>query len=412
MREYALIGMPWVCPGRDGQIVSADTNGGFRVTQLLADDRLNSAERSPLLSTAVRDPAQSLTGWVVVDSLVNGMAMGGTRMTSTVTEREVADLAAAMTVKLALTGLRIGGAKAGIVSAPESRDQVLRAFGRSVAPLLHGGVYLGCDQGTTHDDRDLFFAEAGFDVLRKPGITQLRTDWTRLWHHLKDITGYGVAESALETLRLRADDQMRRVVIQGFGTVGRSVAKNLEAHGHRIVAVADVLGTISAPEGLPIAKLLEITDAAGTIDRSALPDSVTVLNQPEAWLDVDADVLVLAAGGAAIRADNLGRLRAGVIVEGGNLCCTTDAKRTLRTTGAVIVPDVVANVGGAGVTGCILTGLAPSDVPTEELVRWLFDWVGQQVRRNTRDVLDIAAVHGDDPIPELLATRRAEGAGV
>ncbi|HEX8092813.1 Glu/Leu/Phe/Val dehydrogenase dimerization domain-containing protein, partial [Jatrophihabitans sp.] len=300
------------------------------MSPVLVDERLNSAEHSPLLSTAVRNDTDSLTGWVVVDSLVDGMAMGGTRMTGSVTEREVCDLAAAMTVKLALAGLRIGGAKAGIVSVPEHRDQVLRAFGRSVAPLLHGGVYLGCDQGTTHDDRDLFFAAAGFDVVRKPGITRLRSDWTELWTHLKDITGYGVAESALETLRLRADDRLRRVAIQGFGTVGRSVAKNLEAHGHRIVAVADILGTVSAPAGLPIARLLEITDPAGTIDRAQLPDSVTVLSEPEAWLDVDADVLVLAAGGAAIREDNLSRLRADVVVEGGNLCCTAAAKRSLR----------------------------------------------------------------------------------
>jgi glutamate dehydrogenase (NAD(P)+) len=382
------------------------------VSPVLADDRLNSAEHSPLLSTAVRDHLHSLTGWVVVDTLVDGMAMGGTRMTGSVTEREVRDLAAAMTVKLALVGLRIGGAKAGIVSVPEHREQVLRAFGRSVAPLLHGGVYLGCDQGTTHDDRDLFFVEAGFDVSRRPGIVRMRADWTELWRHLKDITGYGVAESAQEALRLRAGDQQRRVAIQGFGTVGRSVAKNLEAQGHRIVAVADILGTVSAPAGLPVARLLEITDAAGTINRAMLPDSVTVLSEPEAWLDVDADVLVLAAGGAAIREDNLSRLRADVVVEGGNLCCTAAAKRSLRAAGTVVVPDVVANVGGAGVTGCILTGLAPSDVPTEELVRWLFDWVGEQVRRNTRDVLTIAGAHLDDPIPELLAARRAEGAGV
>ncbi|MEO6500474.1 MAG: Glu/Leu/Phe/Val dehydrogenase dimerization domain-containing protein [Jatrophihabitantaceae bacterium] len=382
------------------------------MTQLLVDNRLDSAERSPLLSTAVRDRAHSLTGWVVVDSLVDGMAMGGTRMTGSVTEQELCDLAAAMTVKLALAGLRIGGAKAGIVSVPEHRDQVLRAFGRSVAPLLHGGVYLGCDQGTTHDDRDLFLAEAGFDVRARPGVTQLREDWTQVWRHLKDITGYGVAESALETLRQRADERLCRVVVQGFGTVGRSVAKNLEAHGHRIVAVADVLGAISAPDGLPIARLLEITDQAGTIDRSALPDSVTVLSQPEAWLDVEADVLVLAAGGGAIREDNLSRLRAEVIVEGGNLCCTAAAKQALRATGAVVIPDVVANVGAAAASGSILTGIAPSDVPTGELVRWLFDWVGERVRRNTRAVLDIAAAHGGDPIPALLAARRAEGAGV
>jgi glutamate dehydrogenase (NAD(P)+) len=377
------------------------------LTQALSTDHVGSAERPALLSTAITDQRQSLTSWVVVDSLVDGMAMGGTRMTGTVTEQEVRDLAAAMSVKLALVGLRVGGAKAGIVSVPEHREQVLRAFGRSVAPLLHGGVYLGCDQGTTHDDRDLFFSEARYDIRQKPGITRMRSNWTELWQHLRDITGFGVAESALTALRLRSENHSRRVSIQGFGTVGRSVAKNLEAHGHRIVAVADVLGTIADPAGLPVAKLLEITNAAGTIDRSKLPDSVSVLDGPEAWLDVEAEVLVLAAGGSAIREENTSRVRAGVIVEGGNLCCTPAAKHVLRAAGTVVVPDVVANVGGAGVTGCILTGLAPSDVPTEQLVSWLFDWVGSHVRTNTRDVLEIADAHGDDPIPELLAARRA-----
>ncbi|KAF4409550.1 MULTISPECIES: Glu/Leu/Phe/Val dehydrogenase [Streptomyces] len=359
----------------------------------------------PLLATVVTSPPDGLHSWVVVDSLADGMAMGGTRMTESVTEDEVKNLARAMTTKLALAGLPIGGAKAGIRAVPGRRDETLRAFGRSVAPLLHGGVYLGCDLGTTHADRDVFFAEAGYDVLRDTRIPRLPTDWADFWKPLVDITGYGVSVGTLAAVDSRSDTGSCRVAVQGFGTVGRAVAKTLENHGHRIVAVADVEGTVHDPRGLPVADLLAATNSAGTIDRGRLPDSVTVHGEPEAWLDVDADVLVLAAAGDAVRADNVDRIRARIVVEGGNLCCTAEAKKAMAARGVALVPDVVANVGGAAVTGCVLTGTVPYDLPHKEMVNWLFDWVGDRVRRNSEDVLEIAAAGSADPVSDLLAHR-------
>lgn len=363
----------------------------------------------PLLATEITSPADELKGWVVVDSLADGMAMGGTRMTESVTEAEVKGLARAMTTKLSLAGLPIGGAKAGIRAVPDRRDGVLRAFGRSVAPLLHGGVYLGCDLGTTHADRDLFFTEAGYDVLRDTRIPRLPTDWATFWKPLVDITGFGVSVGTLAAVDSRADGASCRVAIQGFGTVGRAVAKSLESHGHRVVAVADILGTVHAPQGLPVADLLAVTDSAGTIDRRRLPDSVSVHDEPEAWLDVDADVLVLAASGDAVRADNVERVRAGIVVEGGNLCCTPEAKAVMAARGIALVPDVVANVGGAAVTGCVLTGTVPFDLPLKQMVNWLFDWVEDRVRRNSREVLEVAAGGSDDPVADLLAHRGKAG---
>lgn len=371
---------------------------------LLAETGPASEDTPPILSTSVTTPSDSLDAWVVVDSLVDGMAMGGTRMTASVDEAEVRALARAMTVKLGLAGLRIGGAKAGIRAVPADRDRTLRSFGRAVAPLLHGGVYLGCDQGTNHADRDVFFAEAGYDFMKHSGGSKPPVGWADFWPHLVDITGFGVSAGALTVLESTGRKTANRVAVQGFGTVGRGVAKTLENRGQKIVAVADVKGTVADPSGLPVERLLEITDRDGTIDRSRLPSSVTTASEPEAWLDVDADVLVLAAGGDAVREDNAHRVRAAVVVEGGNLSCSAGAKQRLRKSGTAVVPDVVASVGGAAVTGCMLTGLVP-ELPLKQTVAWLFDWVDDCVRRNTRDVLEIAATSSDDPVPQLLAAR-------
>lgn len=369
---------------------------------------------APVLSTRITVPSESLTAWVVVDSLVDATAMGGTRMTESVTEQEVRELARAMSVKLGLVGLPIGGAKAGIRAVPQRREQVLRAFGRSVAPLLHGGVYLGCDLGTTHADRDLFFAEARYAIERNPRATRMPVDWTTLWQHMVDITGFGVAAGAVAALATRTSRDgsrpgHRRVVVQGFGTVGRAVAKTLVAEGHRVVGIADVVGTIADERGLPVEQIIGVCDSAGTVDRSRLPDGVTVSSEPEAWLDIDTDLLVLAAAGDAIRDDNVDRVRASLVVEGGNLCLTPSAQRRLRASGRTVIPGTVVNVGGAAVAGCVLTGTAPSGLSLPQLCDWLFSWVGDRICRNTRDLLEIGAGRAGDPVPELLAARRAEG---
>lgn len=359
----------------------------------------------PAFTVSLHGAGAPVTGWVVVDSLVDSLAMGGTRMTGSVTEAEVRGLARAMTVKLGLVGLPIGGAKAGIVSDGADREKTLRAFGRTVAPLLHGGIHLGCDLGVTPADRAVFFDEAGYDPRRKNRAVDMPYDWRAYYEPLIDCTGHGVGVAtvtALEALRLEGS---RTVVVQGFGTVGRAVAAFLEERGHVVVGVADVHGTISASR-LPVAQLLELTDGAGDIDRSRLPENVTVSTEPDAWLDLDADVLILAANHNAVNENNVHRVGARLVVEGGNLCVSPEAKPKLEAGGATLVPDVVANVGGAAAAGLALARIVPFELATPVRNQWVFDWVGTRVQRNTRDLLEIAAGGSADPLGELYAARR------
>ncbi|MGW6919254.1 Glu/Leu/Phe/Val dehydrogenase dimerization domain-containing protein [Kitasatospora sp. NPDC054939] len=361
-------------------------------------------EQDPAFVVSLNGAGSPVRGWVVVDSLENSLAMGGTRLTASVTEEEVRGLARGMTEKLTLVGLPIGGAKAGIVATEEQRDEALRSFGRTVAPLLHGGIHLGCDLGVTPADRAVFFAEAGYDPQRRVGLPY---PWRTYYEPLVDATGHGVGVSAVTALEVLGRSESARVVVQGFGTVGRAVAQFLEDRGHRIVAVADVRGTVSA-ERLPVAELLSVTDGFGRIDHARLPDGVTVSTEPDAWLDVDADILVLAAQKDAVNAGNAHRVRAALVVEGGNLTSSADAKAKLAAAGVTLVPDVVANVGGAAAAGLALTRTVPFELPGDARKQWVFDWIGDRVRDNTRDLLEIAAGAAGDPLPALLAARRQD----
>ncbi|MDQ0585406.1 Glu/Leu/Phe/Val dehydrogenase dimerization domain-containing protein [Streptomyces rishiriensis] len=364
-------------------------------------------DQEPAFTVHLNGSGGDVRGWVVVDSLVDGLGMGGVRMTPGVTEEEVAGLARDMTDKFTLAGLRIGGAKGGIVSDGSNREQTFRVFGRTVKPLLHGGIHLGIDMGVTPADRAVFFDEAGYDPRYRLGAPDMPIDWRTYYEPLIDVTGHGVGVAAVTALEASGRTEPARVVVQGFGAVGRSVARFLEDRGHLVVAVADVRGTISA-DRLPVADLIAVTDEFGEIDRSRLPGHVTVSGEPDAWLDVDADLLVLAAQKHALTAENTHRLRPGLVVEGANLASSPAAREKVAASGAALVPGVIANIGGAGAAALAVTRVVPFDLPADARKEWVFDWVGDRVRQNTRDLLDIASARAGDPLPELLEARRKD----
>ncbi|MFI8519233.1 Glu/Leu/Phe/Val dehydrogenase dimerization domain-containing protein [Streptomyces sp. NPDC085481] len=368
--------------------------------------------QKPAFTVHLNGSRGEIKGWVVVDTLVDGLAMGGTRMTTGVTEEEVAGLARDMTDKFTLAGLRIGGAKAGIVadagnSEGADRERTFRTFGRTVKPLLHGGIHLGIDMGVTPADRAVFFDEAGYDPRFRLGAPDMPIDWRTYYEPLIDCTGHGVGVAALTALEARGRKEAARVVVQGFGAVGRAVARFLEERGHIVVGVADVQGTISA-DRLPVAELIAVTDEFGRIDRSRLPQGVTLSGEPDAWLDVEADLLILAAQKYALTAENAHRLKAGLVVEGANLASTAAAKEKVAAQGGTLVPGVIANIGGAASAALAVTRVVPFELAADARKDWVFDWVGGRVRQNTRDLLEIADARAGDPLPELLASRRKD----
>lgn len=69
----------------------------------------------------------------MIDNTSRGMGKGGTRMSPTVSVREVCRLARVMTWKWAVADLYYGGAKAGIRFDPSSprKEEALRAWARA-----------------------------------------------------------------------------------------------------------------------------------------------------------------------------------------------------------------------------------------------------------------------------------------
>jgi glutamate dehydrogenase (NAD(P)+) len=69
---------------------------------------------------------------------------------------------------------------------------------------------------------------------------------------------------------------------------------------------------------------------------------------------------------------------------------------------------VIANIGGAASAALAVTRVVPFDLAADARKAWVFGWVGDRVRQNTRDLLEIAAARAGDPLPELLTARRKD----
>jgi glutamate dehydrogenase (NAD(P)+) len=137
-----------------------------------------------------------------------------------------------------------------------------------------------------------------------------------------------------------------RVVVQGFGNVGSISAKMFAGQGAKVVAVSDVYGAVKNEKGLDMPALLE--HVAKTKKVTGFPGGTAL--DPGDLLTTECDILVPAALENQITAENAGRIRAKIIVEGANGPTTNDADEILRKKGIVVVPDILANGGGVTVS--------------------------------------------------------------
>ncbi|MEW5761463.1 MAG: Glu/Leu/Phe/Val dehydrogenase dimerization domain-containing protein [Candidatus Thermoplasmatota archaeon] len=318
----------------------------------------------------LNNESTGLKAFIVIDSLVWGISGGGLRTSPKVSMGEVRELARTMTYKWAAMGIPFGGAKAGIVAQPDAKNklELLQSFARLAKPLMHHNFFTGPDMGTTSEEVEFIFREAGIDTisfvrkkLRERGIEislPKNVSLTNLGGRgFEDfITGYGVfscIEEACKFLRLKMNEQ--KAVLQGFGTVGYSTAHYLSKQGVKIVGISDLAGTIYNEKGLDIEAIYKARDRFGTIDRKKLSFQYEELGREEI-LELDTDILIPAAVASAINSDNASKVKAKLVVEAANIPVTKEAEKSLHKRKILVIPDFIANAGLACGFGLIMTG--------------------------------------------------------
>ena len=118
-------------PGRRANIMvlNDEAHHAYRIRADEPDDFEDADDEGfDELVVKVFDPMTGMTGFLVVDNSVLGPVGGGTRMAPDVDEKEVRELARAMSFKFAFLGLPRGGSKAGIVGDPSMPAERKRAY--------------------------------------------------------------------------------------------------------------------------------------------------------------------------------------------------------------------------------------------------------------------------------------------
>ena len=356
---------------------------------------MTQAPGTPYLITEWHDEPTGARAWFVIDRLVSGMCSGGIRMRRGVTAAEVTALARTMSHKMAVLEIPYGGAKSGIDWDPASPDAqgVLRRFLEAIRPYVAERYATGADLGThedeiiaacqlvglTHPLQSGFKTEGGAGLSRVKQALSLTSEGVPI---TELIAGYGVAECTFEAAAaLNLSITGARVALQGFGNLGGAAARYLHRAGARFTVIADIEGALIDDDGLDVPHLLSVRDRFGHIDRSQLPRRVRRAPE-EAWLDQAVDIVIPAAIGGAIRAENYGSIRCRLLVEAANNPVTLEAETALEARETTIIPDFVANAAAA----FFFCGLLEKRL--EPTIDSIFTVTSRQLRIITRAVLE------------------------
>jgi glutamate dehydrogenase (NAD(P)+) len=292
-------------------------------------------------------------GYRVQHNSARGPMKGGLRYHPTVDEDDAAALASLMTWKTAIADIPYGGAKGGINCDPwklstTDLQNITRTFVSRIREVIGPNVDIPAPDVNTNAQvmgwiMDEYSKYYGFS----PGVVTGKPLDLHGSQGREEATGRGVMYVLEEAL----GDQGRKldevtVAFQGFGNVGSHGARLMAERGAKIVAVGDHAGGVAADDGLDVPALCdwaaEHRTVAGFPGGDAF-DSAEVLT----W---DADVLVPAALGGVLTAENADDVRASIVVEAANGPTLPEADHKLAQRGVVVVPDILANAGGVTVS--------------------------------------------------------------
>ncbi len=336
-----------------------------------------------------KDSETEAEGWVVINSLRNGAAGGGTRMRKGLDRREVESLAKTMEIKFTVSGPPIGGAKSGINFDPADprKHGVLERWFKAVYPILKNYYGTGGDLNVDEihevipitEEYGLWHPQEGivnghFQASKpqkihkighlRQGVSKVIEDYNytptsrKKRYTVSDlITGFGVAESVRHYYELWGGDiTQKRAIIQGWGNVGAAAALYLAKYGVKIVGIIDRNGGILSENGLGLdeTKKLFFNKNSNQLNE---PNLVPFEELNERIWSTPAEIFIPAAASRLVTAEQVQQLIAGkleVIASGANVPFKDTAIFFGPTTALAdeqvsLIPDFVANCGMARV---------------------------------------------------------------
>jgi glutamate dehydrogenase (NAD(P)+) len=302
-------------------------------------------------------------GYRVQHNDARGPAKGGIRFAANETLDTVRALAMWMTWKCAVADIPLGGGKGGVVVDPSSlsigeKERLCRGWIDQVWHDIGPRVDVPApDVGTTPQMMawmmDEYSKLAGHyspsAITGKPlgvGGSLGRTE----------ATGFGVVDTIREAMKhLRMDPEKTTAAVQGFGNVAQYAAVSfIKTLGGKVLCVScydrndRASYTFTRRDGIDPGFLQSITDQYGTIDKERAKEAGYAIEDGNAWLTKDVEVLIPAAVEGQITGDNAGQIspRVKIVAEGANGPTTPEADAILQQRNIFNIPDFLCNAGG------------------------------------------------------------------
>ena len=317
-------------------------------------ERLKYPQRALTVSFPFRrdeyEEVETVIGYRVQHVLSIGPTKGGIRYSPDVNFGEVTALAMLMSWKCAIVGLPYGGAKGGVAIDPNplsraEKQRLTRRYTAEILPII--GVDkdipapdMGTDEQTMAWIMDTY---SNFVGSAQPGIVtgkpvSIGGSITR-----REATGRGaMAIAKVASAKINLDFENSRIVVQGFGNVGKYAALDAYERGAKVIAVNDVNGGVINEKGINIPELFKYVSKNSSLVGF---DGAEDLGNAKI-LEIPCEILIPAAVGGVITSKNANKIDTKILLEGANSPTTVKAHKILEDRGILVIPDVIANAGG------------------------------------------------------------------
>ena len=123
---------------------------------------------------------------------------------------------------------------------------------------------------------------------------------------------------------------------------------NIEYDIEQYAALDRVPTRFSEVDGIDPDFLMSITDQYGTIDKEKAVAAGYDIEESDAWIGKDVDVLIPAALEGQINGETVHKIHKNVkiLAEGANGPTTPEADEVLKERGIFVIPDFLCNAGG------------------------------------------------------------------
>ena len=355
------------------------------IIDLISKDNYLEDNLEPEQILLLNDESVNLAAFLVIDNTIFGIPSGGVRFAPDLTLNEVVRLARAMTLKCAIYNIPSGGAKAGIIGDPNSqnKDLLITSFADMISPYIkHDIYYPGTDMGTIYNDLEKIFKVAQVKQWLNENIKLERNGHLILDH----FTGYGVV-LCLETLYKETDSlknsiNIPKVILEGFGKVGNSVALCLKEFGYKLLGLSTIKGAIFDEDGLDIDKLLKLRIQYGDDLVHKYNSNNLIKVEKEKLFELSSeypiDFIIPGARPDAINKGNIEKIETKAIVSAANVPYANGIVDLLEEKGIIAFPDFVSN-GGASV----LLTMVNNQWTTEQL----FSFMKEKITNMTNEIL-------------------------